>query len=153
MDTLCDQRPGRDHFPYVCLYIRSKIENVLRQPRGLCVSYTATPNGSNWSEKSRNKMPGIWPDWSVGIMGKRSEFKRQPRDFYPTPFECVEPLIQQLSKNFTFTEPCAGDGALCGHLEHWGGRCLWASDLLPHHEGIYRNDYSAVGETELRGSD
>lgn len=89
----------------------------------------------------------------MGIMGKRSEFKRQPRDFYPTPFECVEPLIQHLSKNFTFTEPCAGDGALCGHLEHWGGRCLWASDLLPHHEGIYRNDYSAVGETELRGSD
>ena len=40
-------------------------------------------------------------------MGKRSDFERKPRDFYPTPFAAVEPLIQHLPQGFAFAEPCA----------------------------------------------
>ena len=54
-------------------------------------------------------------------MGKRSNFKRKERDFYSTPIEAVEPLIKHLSQDFTFAEPCAGNGALCSHLEYYGG--------------------------------
>ena len=49
-------------------------------------------------------------------MGKRSNFERIERDFYPTPFEAVEPLIPHLPDKFTFAEPCAGDGSLTRHL-------------------------------------
>ena len=82
-------------------------------------------------------------------MGKRSSFKRVPRDFYPTPIEAVEPLIPHLPREFTFTEPCAGDGALCGHLEHYGGTCMWASDIEPQHEGIHPNDYKEIGYDQM----
>jgi len=68
-------------------------------------------------------------------MGKRSDFERKPRDYYITPFEAVEPLIEHLPKHFTFAEPCAGNGALIKHLET-GGVCMWASDIEPQDEGI-----------------
>ena len=51
-------------------------------------------------------------------MGKRSDFERKPRDFYPTPIEAVEPLLPHLPEGFTFAEPCAGNGALIEHLEN-----------------------------------
>jgi len=82
-------------------------------------------------------------------MGKRSDFERKPRDFYPTPIEAVEPLIPHLPREFTYTEPCAGDGALCGHLDHFGGICMWASDIEPQHEGIHPNDYSEIDYKEM----
>ena len=83
------------------------------------------------------------------MMGKRSDFERKPRDFYPTPMEAVKPLIPHLPRKFTFAEPCAGDGALCRHLEHYGGVCMWASDIDPQLEGIHKNDYSEIGYNEL----
>jgi len=86
-------------------------------------------------------------------MGKRSNFERNPRDFYPTPFEAVEPLIEHLPREFGFAEPCAGDGALCGHLEHYGGICMWASDIEPQHKGILKDDYTDIGEENCLESD
>ena len=86
-------------------------------------------------------------------MGKRSDFERKPRDFYPTPFEAVEPLIKHLPRQFGFAEPCGGDGALCGHLEHYGGVCMWASDIEPQHKGIHKEDYETIGELECLESD
>ena len=59
-------------------------------------------------------------------MGKRSDFERKPRDFYPTPIEAVEPLLPHLPEGFKFAEPCAGNGALIEHLES-KGVCMWAS--------------------------
>ena len=52
-------------------------------------------------------------------MGKRSNFERREADFYPTPRVAVVPLIPYLRAGGvkTFAEPCAGDGALVGHLE------------------------------------
>ena len=81
-------------------------------------------------------------------MGKRSDFERKPRDFYPTPMEAVEPLLEHLSKDFLFAEPCAGNGALIGHLET-KGVCMWASDIEPQAVGIHECDYSDVGFDEL----
>lgn len=66
-------------------------------------------------------------------MGKRSDFERIPRDFYPTPPEAVAPLIPHIADCRYFAEPCAGDGsligALCGVAE-----CLWYSDIEPQFE-------------------
>ena len=50
-------------------------------------------------------------------MGKRSDFKRVERDFYPTPMEAVVPLLPHLPREFSYWEPCAGDGALNDHLQ------------------------------------
>ena len=77
-------------------------------------------------------------------MGKRSDFERQPRDFYPTPFAAVEPLIEHLPQGFTFAEPCAGDGQLCRHLEYFGGDCMWASDK-GHHNTVASTGSSTGG--------
>ena len=82
-------------------------------------------------------------------MGKRSDFERQPRDFYPTPMEAVEPLLEHLPKHFTFAEPCAGNGDLIGHLERHQGLCMWASDIEPQYKGIPIQDYKDVNENEL----
>ena len=35
-------------------------------------------------------------------MGKRSDFERVERDFYPTPCKAVEPLVQHLPKDICF---------------------------------------------------
>jgi len=69
--------------------------------------------------------------------------------FYPTPFASVEPLIKHLPNKFTFSEPCAGDGNLCRHLEYYGGVCMWASDISPLGEGIIENDFTEVGEDQV----
>ena len=49
-------------------------------------------------------------------MGKRSEFEKRARDYYPTPLKAVEPLRPFLPEYFTFVEPCAGDGRLVNHI-------------------------------------
>lgn len=64
-------------------------------------------------------------------MGKRSDFERIPRDFYPTPYEAVVPLLPHLAPGTVFIEPCAGDGALIRHLEQAGHRCVGAYDIEP----------------------
>lgn len=68
-------------------------------------------------------------------MGKRSDFARVERDFYPTPIKAVEPLIDHLPmREFMFVEPCAGDGRLIKHiwdLTEGHGVCGFASDIEP----------------------
>jgi hypothetical protein len=75
-------------------------------------------------------------------MGKRSDFERKPRDFYPTPAEAVLPLCSHLpGYAFTFVEPCAGDGALVRHLEKMThGECNSATDIEPQHEMVVKSD-------------
>jgi hypothetical protein len=85
-------------------------------------------------------------------MGKRSDFERKPRDFYPTPMEAVEPLLPHLPEDFLFAEPCAGDGTLIKHLET-KGVCMWASDIEPQAEGIHKTSYDKLGFDEFIESD
>lgn len=62
-------------------------------------------------------------------MGKNSNFERHPRDYYPTPYEAVLPLLKHISGEFI--EPCAGDGRLIRHLEKNGLNCTYACDIEP----------------------
>jgi hypothetical protein len=69
-------------------------------------------------------------------MGKRSDFERFPRDFYPTPFAAVPPLIPHLRGVRSFAEPCCGDGALVRHLEAHGLRCAYAGDIATGQDAL-----------------
>lgn len=73
-------------------------------------------------------------------MGKRSNFERVERDFYPTPYEAVVPLLDHLPKRTRFIEPCAGDGALVNHLESHGHTCVKATDIEPRQDWIGKRD-------------
>lgn len=70
-------------------------------------------------------------------MGKRSNFERVARDFYPTPYEAVVPLLPHLEPSTSYIEPCAGDGALIRHLREHGHYCGLAFDIEPRAPGIY----------------
>jgi hypothetical protein len=76
-------------------------------------------------------------------MGKRSNFERLPRDYYPTPLAAVEPLIDHLPYSFDYIEPCAGDGRLVDHintLTEGHGECLFMSDISPQADDIMKSD-------------
>lgn len=73
-------------------------------------------------------------------MGKRSSFERVERDFYPTPYEAVAPLMKHLGDRVVFDEPCAGNGALVNHLVERGHICWWAGDIKPMADGIHQVD-------------
>ncbi len=62
-------------------------------------------------------------------MGKRSNFERKEKDFYPTPLEAVKPLVPFLRPGTRFIEPCAGEGHLVKHLEGAGMKCGGWFDL------------------------
>lgn len=72
-------------------------------------------------------------------MGKRSDFSRIDRDFYPTPYEAVAPLLPHLKPRLRFVEPCCGNGLLIQHLEKHGHLCVSASDIAdygPNRDGM-----------------
>jgi hypothetical protein len=72
-------------------------------------------------------------------MGKRSEFERKPRDFYPTPAAAVAPLVPHLPTGyFTYEEPCAGDYRLVQHLAALAphGMCIGAYDIEPQSPAV-----------------
>lgn len=73
-------------------------------------------------------------------MGKRSDFERRPRDWYPTPEAAVCPLLPHLPPAAAFIEPCAGNGALIDHLEAAGHKCVRASDIEPQRPWIHQAD-------------
>ena len=82
-------------------------------------------------------------------MGKRSDFERIPRDYYPTPYEAVLPLIPHLpQKPFSYAEPCAGDGRLINHLAKHGGDVRYAYDLEPKSEWVKEADALTQGYTQ-----
>lgn len=81
-------------------------------------------------------------------MGKRSDFVRRERDWYPTPAEAVLPLIPHLERGASFIEPCAGDGALIRHLQAHGLSCAQASDIAGRpDEGISEADALTLMES------
>ena len=75
-------------------------------------------------------------------MGKRPDFERVERDYYPTPIEAVLPLLPHLPSDlFHFTEPCAGDGRLADHIAKLTrGHCERASDIEPRGKLIHQAD-------------
>lgn len=83
-------------------------------------------------------------------MGKRSDFARRERDFYPTPAEAIRPLLPHLKTGTRFVEPCAGNGALVDVLKAAGHRCVVAWDIEPQRPGILKRD---ALETEAPDAD
>jgi hypothetical protein len=74
-------------------------------------------------------------------MGKRSNFERKARDFYPTPVEAVYPLVPHIKGNQYFVEPCAGDGSLVDHLVKEAGMyCYWSSDIEPKRRDVFKEN-------------
>jgi len=78
-------------------------------------------------------------------MGKRSDFERVERDFYPTPEAAVLPLLPHLPPNCPFVEPCAGDGKLIDILCKYGHECVFASDIEPQRDDIKKADFAELG--------
>jgi hypothetical protein len=73
-------------------------------------------------------------------VGKRSNFERNPRDFYPTPKEALAPLFPHLSKDSKIWEPCAGDGRMVRNLQEAEFSVPIMSDIHPICPGISRLD-------------
>ena len=73
-------------------------------------------------------------------MGKRSSFKRNKHDKYPTPFAAMPFLFPHLAKRERFCEPCAGDGTMVRYLEAEGHKCAAAWDIAPRGKGIAKQD-------------
>ncbi len=65
-------------------------------------------------------------------MGKRSDFKRRERDFYPTPYEAVGPLLPHLETKTHYHEPCSGTGELVKHLRQYEHRG-YSTDIEAHY--------------------
>ncbi len=84
-------------------------------------------------------------------MGKRSNFDRVPRDYYPTPLEAVLPLLKHLPEDVLFAEPCAGDGRLITHIEtHSTARAYLMTDIEPRIDYVGECD---VFDLEIQGCD
>ena len=90
-------------------------------------------------------------------MGKRSDFERNPRDYYPTPYEAVIPILSHLPVHpqayNRFIEPCAGDGRLIRHLERHGLSCVYACDIEPQAKGIEQRDVLFFGNCDFPQAD
>lgn len=86
-------------------------------------------------------------------MGKRSDFPRRERDYYPTPIEAVHPLIPHLPISTTFIEPCAGDGALVAHMATFGHHCVLALDIEPQGAAIEKADALTVDGLHCSSAD
>lgn len=74
-------------------------------------------------------------------MGKRSNFPKRDRMWYPTPPEAVAPLVPYIPAGSTLWEPCAGDGRLGRYL---AGACsprdVFMSDIHPLSDDVAKGD-------------
>lgn len=77
-------------------------------------------------------------------MGKRSDFERVPRDFYPTPLSAVVPLLAHLPVHSYYQEPCAGDGALARWLRRENHVVVSGSDIDPRAHWVVQQDAITV---------
>lgn len=89
-------------------------------------------------------------------MGKRSNFERIERDFYPTPREAVLPLSSytlSLRQFDNYAEVCAGAGDLIKHLDSLGFNCRFASDIDPQEKNIVKKDALDISLEDLKDAD
>ena len=84
-------------------------------------------------------------------MGKRTNFERHPRDYYPTPLKAALPLYRHI-KGLTYCEPCAGGNHLVRALRP-AARCVARYDLEPQKAGIAQLDFHDLREEHLNGAE
>ena len=88
----------------------------------------------------------------------QSNFERNSRDFYPTPYKAVLPLTNYIGhKSVTYVEPFAGDGALIKHFMKASDNnmmCIYASDIEPLVTAIgdtnHPKGYNTIEEADYR---
>ena len=73
-------------------------------------------------------------------MGKRSDFERRDRNYYPTPESATWPLLRFVPEGIWFDEPCAGNTALTLALQKHGLHCTMMTDIEPQVQGIRKRD-------------
>jgi hypothetical protein len=86
-------------------------------------------------------------------MGKRSSFERKARDFYPTPYEALLPLLPYINNITRYCEPCAGDGQLIASLTKNGYLCASSYDIEPQNSSIKTKDACNLTKDDLCGAD
>ena len=88
-------------------------------------------------------------------MGKRSDFERVERDFYPTPLAAIQPLVPHLPKGeFTFADTSFGTGDLAHGVElltEGRGTCTFKSDIEDRHPDSWQKDMFDVTRGHLDG--
>ncbi len=77
------------------------------------------------------------------IGGLSSNFARNAADFYPTPRECTEALIEAWRPSGVILEPACGDGAIARVL-HELGYTVHAADLHDRGYGLPGQDFLAM---------
>jgi hypothetical protein len=86
-------------------------------------------------------------------MGKRSDFERIERDFYPTPSAPIHALTPWLGFVDGFCEPCVGAGALADVLVGLGHRLVLATDpeaTGPASDYALPLSYAEIEESDCR---
>lgn len=93
-------------------------------------------------------------------MSKRSNFKKNPRDYYQTfdrrAGDALAPFIKDVE---TFAEPFVGNGALVNQLqENHDKLCFWKSDIEPQPDVSFGltslvMDFSEVSSHDMRHCD
>lgn len=87
-------------------------------------------------------------------MGKRSEFKRLPKDKYltwdPSPVLALQP---HLPTGLLYAEPCAGSGDLIESMKWHGHKCVFACDTKPGRKWIETRDARTLDGRWRRGAD
>ncbi|RWG82873.1 MAG: class I SAM-dependent methyltransferase [Mesorhizobium sp.] len=86
-------------------------------------------------------------------MGRRSNFPRNPKDFYSTPAMALPPLLSHLPTGVRYLEPTAGNGALMRALAAHGHVCGLAIDLHPEGPDILRRDALTLTPTDVANVD
>lgn len=92
-------------------------------------------------------------------MGKRSNFERRERDFYPTPKEAVIPLLPHwiniIPGVISFVEPCAGDLTLTNNIITLSRRNVdaFCFDIKPRAKFVIRKDALTLTKKEVEGYD
>lgn len=81
-------------------------------------------------------------------MGKRSDYERVERDYYPTPRDAILPLLMHLRTGTRFIEPCAGNGAMIDVLREFGHVCVGALDIEPQRADIPKGNALAANNCE-----
>ena len=69
-------------------------------------------------------------------MGKRTNFVKKDRDFYPTPHKAAVPLLQHLPNNVKYHEPCCGNNDLIKHLTDAGHICIKKGDIITGQDAL-----------------
>jgi len=76
-------------------------------------------------------------------MGKRSSFPKIEKDFYPTPYKAVIPLLNHLPDSVRYEEPCCGEDDLIWHLGSAGHICIKKGDIITGQDALDITDTQA----------